>query len=292
MCSDNIRKLLRSFWSRLLRSCPLSLLVLALIPLVSVHAQELGPPSPGLPPGPPLPEAPGVALPYLPRSLLAGRLYAEAGVRFRNLQTVNAKSLQLTGQGIEDLNGDTFVTLPETSYGFTNKVWTPNFEFGYQASNFGDVFATFSWFGVSNSHGFQVVSSGNQVVTSTIQYHITLDSYETRAGVRSWYPLWGMGRIGVTLGGFTSVIPYRVDVTRANTQGAQFPSGTGSHESTWVQWGGTGGVEMELDLSRILFKFAADYSYGSELIYNELLGTETRLAPMGFSAVFAGGLRF
>ncbi len=292
MCSDNIQKFHRSFWSRLLRSAWLTMLLLVLIASAAVQAQELGPPSPGLPPGPSLPEAPGLALPYLSRSLLAGRLYAQAGVRFRNLQTVNAKALETRGQGIEDLNGDTFVTLPEASYGFTNTIWTPNFEFGYQSSNFGDVFATFSWYGVSNSHGFHQVSSGNQVVTSTIQYHIALDSYETRAGVRSWYPLWGMGRIGVTLGGFTSVIPHRVDVTRSNTQGAQFPSGAGSHESTWVQWGGTGGVELELDLSRILLKLAADYSYGSELIYNELLGTETRLAPQGFSAVFAGGLRF
>ena len=252
--------------------------------------QEIGPPAPQLPPGQALPESPGISLPIGPRSLFFGKLYFEAGTKYRNVQTVTgiASEFIFDTPQIDDLDN---ASLGEQKHPFANKLWSPSFELGYQASNFSDLFAGFSWYTLANSATFHQVAAADSTFTAIINYHVDLEAYETRGGLRSWYPLWGLGRVGATLGGFTTVVPYKVSATRTASAGAGF-TGSGRHEDVWVQIGLIGGLEAEVDLSRLLVKAGVEYSWGSSHVYGTLLGTQTEMRPSGFSAIFSGGYRF
>ena len=290
MCSVKIQKVRlgrRKSYSGLLVS---TMLIMVFCALSIAGAQETGPSAPEFPPGQPLPEAPGISLPIGPRSLFFGKMYFEAGVKYRNLQTVTGMTSEFifdTPQ-IDDLDE---TRLPENRHPFANKIWSPSFEVGYQASNFSDLFAGFSWYTLANHARFRQVAADDPNFVADITYSLDMDGYETRGGVRSWYPLWGLGRIGATLGGFTTVIPFTVNVTRDASDGAG-NSGSGSHDDVWIQIGLVGGLEAEIDLSRLLVKAGVEYSWGSSHEYGTLFGTQTEMRPSGFNATFSGGYRF
>ena len=192
-------------------------------------------------------------------SLFQGALYVEAGTRFRNLNTV---SLVLPSNG-------------EVKTPFTDKIWTPFFEMGYQESNFFDIFCGFSWYSVAHSR-----TLANSVVT----WHMDMYVYEFRNGFRSWFPLYGFGRIATKLGFINAIVPYEVNVINGQLAGNQ--------EDWWWHFAGFGGIELEVDYSRFFAKGSAEYSYGTTETYGALLDTDTIMAPCGFAFTISGGMRF
>jgi hypothetical protein len=215
-------------------------------------------------------------------SLFDGAFYMSGGVKFRNLSTVTFSTLEATDGGA--------AVFGEARYPFTNKLWTPTIEVGYQESNFFDVFAGFSWYDVANAHTMVVVDSVGAVETQTTNYHMRFEVYELRTGGRSWFPVWGMGRIATSLAVATSVVPYWVDATREFSTVAGVEVG---HQYDWAwHFAIIGGVEFELDRGRWFLKTAAEYSYGNQINYESLAGTRTEINPMGFGLVFQGGFRF
>ncbi len=205
-------------------------------------------------------------------SVLDGAFYMSGGVKFRNLNTVTMRAYD------------------SLRHSFTNKFLSPTIEVGYQESNFFDVFAGFSWYDVSNAYTMNVPATfpGAGGIAQAINYHLRFEVYELRAGGRSWFPLWGMGRIATTLAVATSVLPFKVDVTRTTANTLE----EGHNSDWWLRGAVIGGVEMELDYGRWFLKTAAEYSVGNEVKYESLLGTRTEVNPMGFGLVLQSGFRF
>lgn len=218
-------------------------------------------------------------------SLYQGAFYSSGGVKFRNLNTVKLNVLTASEEGN--------YSYPNQSFPFTNKFWTPIVEVGYQDSNFFDLFAGFSWYQLDNERYMRQADSNNTGRLRDTHYKVRMEVYESRWGGRSWFPIFGFGRIATTLGITSSVVPYNVEVEIINSGGnvATFTT-QGRHKDYFFHWGVIGGVELELDYNRFLAKAAFDYSIGNRYEYETLLGTTTEINPAGFSMAFHGGLRF
>ncbi len=240
-----------------------SLLIVAFGTLVMLTASLAAAQQSGLP-YPPIP--PGMF------SVYGGPLYLSGGIKFTNLDSVklNIEPTEVSGQ---------------FEHRFTDKVWYPVIEVGYQGSNFYECFASFAWY--STSHAYSADQSGPNSVLRH-DYHLDMEVYETRTGGRSWTPIWGLGRVGVHLGVINSIVPFHVDVIRRNQQGV-----VEGHQDDWFwHFAGFCGLETEAAFRNFFAKATAEYSLGTTYTYNMLLNTETEMNISGFSAIFQAGFRF
>jgi hypothetical protein len=217
-------------------------------------------------------------------SLYQGAFYSSGGIKYRNLNTV-----KMNLYGATELD---FSFGPE-DFPFTNKFWTPVLEVGYQDSNFFDLFAGFSWYQLDNEKFLTQEDTGGLGRIRETHYKMRMEVYESRWGGRSWFPIFGFGRIATTLGITSSVVPFDVDVEVVNSGGdAVTTSQKGGHGDFFWHWGLIGGAEIEVDYNRFLAKAAFEYSVGTRYEYETLLGTTTEMNPAGFSMAFHGGMRF
>lgn len=123
---------------------------------------------------------------------------------------------------------------------------------------------------------------------------------ENRFGGRSWAPLFGLGRIGVTLG--TAIIPTYYKISGAATYVASGSSGTVpagtvlfAQTATQKSWSTLYGVFVGGDLSlgseRYFLTGSADYMWSTNISY-ELASVKTTFNPGGFTAGLNFGTRF
>ncbi|MBM4326597.1 MAG: hypothetical protein FJ118_05460 [Deltaproteobacteria bacterium] len=259
-----------------LRSLPMAGLLLSLVMAAvmwpqTASAYQLGPQGPFMPPG--------------PGAMYSGHFYLGGGVKYRNLEMVELRVLSVQEPGSP--------VFPEARYSFTDKPWTPVIEFGVHSSNFFDLFGQFSWFSVSNHIFTGIQESSGGAAVETITYNLDMTVYELRTGGRSWQPLWGIGRLGVSLGAIVGIVPFEVKVRREFTLGlAPLPNASGQHQDRWWLVGGFGGIEAEADISRFFVKAGVDYSITDEYTFKTFLNTETWMKPQGLCANFIGGFRF
>jgi hypothetical protein len=138
--------------------------------------------------------------------MYSGRVYLGGGVKYRNLEMVELRVLPLEAPGSP--------VFPEARYSFTDKIWTPVIEFGVHSSNFFDIFSQVSWYSVSHHLFTGILESSGGAAVETITYNLDMSVIELRSGGRSWQPIWGIGRLGVSLGGIMGIVPFEVKLRR------------------------------------------------------------------------------
>jgi len=126
--------------------------------------------------------------------------------------------------------------------------------------------------------------------------------YENRFGGRSWFPLFGMGKFGVTAGVLMSGIQYKVSATRnlvaidpiPFTIAANTPiwSDAKTLSGWWLGLGAFAGTDLEIQFSpRFFGRIGVDYSWytGNSI---KVLNIETTINPGGFGSIAAVGIGF
>ncbi|MEW6351886.1 MAG: hypothetical protein AB1646_22785 [Thermodesulfobacteriota bacterium] len=138
----------------------------------------------------------------------------------------------------------------------------------------------------------------NEIISSTVDFV----AYEMRSGVRSWYPLYGLGRCGTSLSGLLAPMPYKVttnaryvatapETTFAVSTGDTLISVSNTHWDIWWNWGLSAGADIELGVSSLFFRAGAEYNlYFNPLNYGDL--TEVKINIGGFAANALFGARF
>ncbi|MGO9570259.1 MAG: hypothetical protein ACLP5H_22240 [Desulfomonilaceae bacterium] len=258
-------------------------------------------------------------------------------------------------------------TTPDINRVVDSNVWGPSFEFGYQWSNFFDLFYGFSWFNVSNSiglsntiqgqaghsviqdtfpflsddtsawpvfafrsstsvvgttpaHNYQIApNSSAQGVTPNRQFLSQTDAsipieniqeniftsaeftpLENRFGARSWAPLYGLGRLGATLG--TAVIPTHFKISGSSSYIASGSSGlvdpgtvlagqVSDHNNWTTLYGLFVGGDLSMGNTGYFLYASADYMWATNFHYD--LGTvTTTFNPGGFTGTLSAGVQF
>lgn len=219
--------------------------------------------------------APGI------RSVYRGPHYFNAGMKYMWFDTVKVVVNPYTNSG-------SIQSFDSSTRSFDNNMWVPSFEVGRQASNFFDLFAGFSWFSLGNAARFHQISQTDPAFTQQIAYHLDLTGYQIRAGGRSWFPMWGFGRIATSLGMINTFMPYTVDVIRTITAEG---SRSDSRKALFWHFAGFAGVEMEIGFRSFFGKGQFEYSFGTQP-KREVLDVVTYVNPQGFTVALSGGLRF
>jgi hypothetical protein len=235
-------------------------------------------------------ESPFFAPPLKP-SLYGGLFYVDGGARWRSLLKVEFRSLDRQPAAA----GGSFFHLDVTK--LNNTVWSPFIEVGCQSSDFFDLFAGFSWYTLKaplffESQGFNAAGP----VAGTVQDYISnlkMNAYEFRSGGRSWFPIYGLGRISVTAGVITTFIPYEIQLnSQIFAGGALQESVNVTRKDWWVHMAGFLGTELELGFNRFFVRTSAEFSYGSQRQDKDLYGVEINVNPCGLAVAAAGGIRF
>lgn len=133
------------------------------------------------------------------------------------------------------------------------------------------------------------------IVNETIFCRTDATVYENRFGVRSWTPLYGMGRFGVTLGPLVNLIYYRASQSSRNafSGGVTFVQDEQTISQGWfVSYGLFTAADVEIDWNGYFFKTNAQYSLSEEKQLHNSPYTWTNLNVSGFSSVLAAGVRF
>jgi hypothetical protein len=123
---------------------------------------------------------------------------------------------------------------------------------------------------------------------------------ENRFGARSWAPLYGLGRLGATLG--TAVIPtyYKLSgstsFTASGSSGTILPgtvlaATTGSQENWKTLYGLFVGGDLSMGNTGYFLYASADYMWATNFSY-ELGAVKTTFNPGGFTAGLSGGIQF
>jgi hypothetical protein len=132
----------------------------------------------------------------------------------------------------------------------------------------------------------------------TISHRADLETYEFRLGGRSWFPLFGMGSFGVSVGAIGNIINYRLFGSRTvvslgpTVPGLILETPLASEKNMQFKFGGFLGSDLEVLLQRGCFvRGSVQYSL-SDQFRAELLSVYTNFDPGGFSWSVAGGFRF
>jgi hypothetical protein len=137
-------------------------------------------------------------------------------------------------------------------------------------------------------------NSSYELITERLTNQITLNVNEFRLGARNALPLWGIGSLGVSLGGMTNLVRWTVDGTRTftgNTYGVILDQ-RGHNEGNWINMGGFIGTDLTLQTRWLSLSASFDYAltyYEKYLLFDSV---ETSLNFGGFSAGLTAGLRF
>ncbi len=255
---------------------------------------------------------------------------------------------------------------PDINRVLNSSFWGPSFEFGYQSSNYFDVFYGFSWFNASNSmaisttiqgqpslvtivdtfpfvssdtnpwplHNFNSSQDGSttniyqispnaplQGIFPTRQFSTAPDPtlpvmniqenfsataefipFENRFGARSWAPLWGLGRLGATLG--TAIIPTYYKISSSTTYiasglsndvtvapGTVLATQVGENKDWRTLYGLFVGGDLSMGNTGYFLYGSADYMWATGMSY-ELASVKTSFNPGGFTATMSAGIQF
>ena len=137
-------------------------------------------------------------------------------------------------------------------------------------------------------------------IQETISNTAEFTPFESRFGARSWAPLYGLGRIGVTLG--TAIIPTYYKISGSSSYIATGSSGTvapGAVLSAQVRenkdwrtlYGLFVGGDLSLGNTGYFLNASADYMWATALSY-ELGAVKTTFNPGGFTAGLNAGVQF
>ncbi|MBI4965266.1 MAG: hypothetical protein HY913_18465 [Desulfomonile tiedjei] len=135
-------------------------------------------------------------------------------------------------------------------------------------------------------------------IQETVSARADISVYETRIGGRSWVPLYGLGRIGVTLG--TAFMPtyYKLIENRSYTAlGPNLPPGTpvfaiSNEIKDWrAHYGAFVGSDLELGYGAAYVKGSVDYMWANALTY-QLDAVNTSFNPGGMTLGINGGIHF
>ena len=261
---------------------------------------------------------------------------------------------------------------------FDPGLWTPSFEFGYQASNFFDVFYGFSSFNYDAAVSRSIViqaNFGRRGFTDTFSFYsrfpwywmikdfntasalqpctdlspgegcpdindelvanyriwpdgvgqgvypvrqfyevfpadapkenlreeinqkVDIGVHENRIGGRSWTPIYGIGRLGVSLGALISAITYRISGTKRVTSlgprlpGTMFENAAEVQTGVWWNVGAFVGTDLQIQYGSLFARGAVEYS----LCRNQsasLFQVETTVNPGGFATLMSAGFTF
>jgi len=132
----------------------------------------------------------------------------------------------------------------------------------------------------------------------TISHRADLETYEFRLGARSWFPLYGMGSFGFSLGVLGNLISYRLfGAQSAVSLGPAIPgvvveNQVASEKNIQFKAGGFIGSDLELMVRPAWFVRGAVQYNLSDQLRSELLSVNTNFDPSGFNASLAGGFQF
>ena len=137
----------------------------------------------------------------------------------------------------------------------------------------------------------------------TITGKLDFTTIESRSGGRAWVPLWGMGRIGTSLGGLLAATPQTLTSTAFYVATADNPVAgvvagdvliNASTKQDSLAWnlGLFCGADMELGFSRLFVKSAIEYNYYfyATTMESDVIATKINLS--GVAATFSAGARF
>jgi hypothetical protein len=133
------------------------------------------------------------------------------------------------------------------------------------------------------------------LVNETVVCRTDATVYENRFGVRSWTPLYGMGRFGVTLGPLVNFIYYKA----SQSSREQFSGGVNHVDEKdtlsqgWmVSYGFFTAADVEIDWKSCFFRTNIQYSLSEEKQLQNSTYTWTNLNVSGFGSTLAAGIRF
>jgi hypothetical protein len=134
----------------------------------------------------------------------------------------------------------------------------------------------------------------------TVNLAADLRVYEWRNGVRSWVPLYGMGRFGVTFGPMMSILNWNASehgifsFTRLVDQVpvTDIFETLDSNRGTLISWGLFAGADVEVAMNRWFAKFSGQYNLSEQKALANSPYTDTNINLSGFNGTIAGGLRF
>lgn len=226
------------------------------------------------------------------------------GFSWFNVSNSMVLSNVLQGQGTRTTIVDTFPFLSDDA-----SAW-PIFNFnssdtivGGTANHFYQIAPNGPGNGVQPTRQFSVgvdASIPPEGIQETISNTANFNTFETRFGARSWAPLWGLGRIGATLG--TAIIPtwYKISGSRSytalNTAGSvvqgQILFTDVSFQEDWrTLYGGFVGGDLSVGNTGYFLYGSADYMWANSLSY-ELGAVKTTFNPGGFTAGLSAGVQF
>lgn len=134
-------------------------------------------------------------------------------------------------------------------------------------------------------------------VQEDVTHGIDMEIYEGRMGGKSWFPLFGMGRIGVAVGGTFSPIRYRIRSTRLLTSLGPNAPGTvidfrrDQAYGWWWNFGGFLSGDLEFQVGNFITKASAEYvlctSHDAKVVE-----VQTSVNPGGMGATLSAGIAF
>ncbi len=156
--------------------------------------------------------------------------------------------------------------------------------------------------GIFPTRTFFLVSDPSQPSENfqeTIAHRADFNVNEWRFGGRSWFPIWGVGRLGFAAGPLLNFVYYKLAGSRQVVSlGPNLPPGTvvdsvvAQVSDLQFKFGGFFGTDFEVYLGRSAFLTAtAEYNISDKVRY-QLLSVQTEFDPGGFSSYLAAGLRF
>jgi hypothetical protein len=244
---------------------------------------------------------------------------------------------------------------------FSEGIWTPALELGFQWTNFFDIFGAFSWYDISDKvsrnwagtsgtmrRGFRdtfpfssdnsanwivgfwtsstvvenenvnyqilpdspgpfgmprrefylvnISSSGGVPVTEHLNLETTVRVYETKVGARSWIPLYGLGRFGITLGPLMNILNYSATThnvyTFGTVPGPQSIAYANLNKGTLLSFGVFSGADLELTYGQFFGRLTGQYTVTEQKQIVNDDATSTNVNLSGFSTIIAGGIRW
>jgi hypothetical protein len=134
-------------------------------------------------------------------------------------------------------------------------------------------------------------------VQEDVTHGIDMEIYETRLGGRSWFPLFGMGRIAVGVGGTFSPIRYRIRSSRLvtslgpNGPGTVLDFRTDQAYGWWWNFGAFLSGDLEFQVRNFIARASAEYvlctSHDAKVIE-----VQTSVNPGGMGATLSAGIAF
>lgn len=235
----------------------------------SAMAQEI-PQSPFLAPTPP--------------SLLWGRFWFQAGTKYRWIETFRFEFHPFNVGGAFSNN--------EILVVFDENIFTPYLETGYQHTNFFDIWFNFSYFELNKPvlKNLPVTLPDGTVTLGQVFNRFEANVYEFGTGGRSWFPIWGFGRIGASLGVLLAPMPYRV-FQSVNTPGVVVISNSQFDTFFWNTALMTR-LDLEFDFAcRFFVKGSIEYDwYFSTLKWGDNVNNTLNIGGRDFC--LSAGIRF